>query len=83
MKHALTVHAMCNPGGSLSALRCQPFLDMISPTSRTLSSEGGRRDTNATTEAGGEPRMHSSGISDLIVRSIVFAQETIERQDSR
>lgn len=48
-----------------------------------FSCKGERRDANAMTEAGGEPSMYNSGISDLIVRSIVLAQETIEQQDSR
>lgn len=37
----------------------------------------------ATTEAGGEPRMASSGREVLMKDSIFLAHETMDRQDSR
>ena len=35
------------------------------------------------TDAGGEPRMYSSGIEDLIALEIVRALVTMDRQDSK
>ena len=75
------MHAICTAAGPLSALRCQPLLDIASPTSWIFNS--GDLDANATTEAGGEPSTYNSGMEFVMVLAIVRAQETISRQDLR
>ena len=77
-----TVHAMCTAAGLLIAFRCQPFLLIASPTSSTLNVVP-CAGANATTDAGGFPSTRSSGISVRMRCAIVFAAETMLRQESR
>lgn len=77
-----TVTAMCTAAGLLIALRCQPLRDIASPTSSTFKGFPCAA-ANATTDAGGFPRMRSSGISAVMRFAIVFAAETMLLQDSR
>ena len=77
-----TVTAMWTAAGLLIPFRCQPFWLMASPTSSTLSSTPCAA-ANATTDAGGFPSTRSSGISVRMRCAIVFAAETMLRQDSR
>jgi hypothetical protein len=51
----LTVHAIWTAGGPLMPFRCHPLLLMASPTSSTFTL--GSLEPNATTEAGGLPRI--------------------------
>jgi hypothetical protein len=76
---ALTVHAMCTAAGEASPFKCQPRVDMMSPTSITLTF--GSMEPNATTVAMGSPRTYSSGISSRIAFSMLFAHSIIDLQD--
>ena len=71
----LTVTAMCNAAGLMIAFKCQPLLDITSPTSCMLTL--GCFEANATTDAGGLPKTYSSGISFLMRSAISFAAATI------
>jgi hypothetical protein len=76
-----TVQAICSPGGSDSWLRCHPFFDIKSPTSKMLTFASW--DANPTTEAGGFPRTYSSGKSNCMAFLMALAQLTMERHDAR
>jgi len=75
------VHAICTADGPFIAFKYHPLRDMASPTSKTFTL--GCLEAKATTEAGGEPRIYSSGMEVVMALAIVRAQATMERQDSR
>lgn len=71
---------MWTASGFVTALRCQPRLDMLSPTAWTLTR--GLFELKATTDAGGLPSTKSSGMV-FTPTAMALAALTMERHDSR